>query len=197
MTEFEKEYGGMSEEEYQHTDKKFGKLMFRISYMITGDGSVCSFEDNLQDLWISAMDALVGFKRQNDGVNGSFNDFKDSSAWASYLKTVLWNKKNKKGVKATKFKEAFKGSVSIQEHGEVLNIAKDTSPDNPLKSFQDRYFHNLNEEESKALDLIVNNPRMITRSGKVDCAKLSRGMDTYWDKARLIVDSLKNKMENK
>lgn len=186
----------MNELEYKFIEKEVGNLISMISHRITGDRGVCSWEDNRQDLWVAAIAAVDGYKRQNNGANGSFEEFKDSKGFKAYLKTVLWNGKNKKGIKATKHKEVFNSSVSIQEHGEILNISKDVDSPEPIESFGDKYFKTLDADEAKALDIIVNNPRMITPSGKVDCAKLSRSMNTYWDKARSIIDSLKGKMDN-
>tara|TARA_R110000737_G_C14620887_1_gene493082 strand:- start:2797 stop:3357 length:561 start_codon:yes stop_codon:yes gene_type:complete len=186
----------MNEAEYTFIKEKFGDLIYRISYMITGDNSSCSFEDNHQDLWIAAMDALSGYKRQGNGQNGTFEEFSNTQGFTKYIKTVLWNKKNKKGIKVSKHKSTFKGSVSIQEHGDILRLDCDSVSPEPIESFGDKYFRRLDSEESRVLDIIVNNPNMITPGGKVDCAKLSRSMDTYWGKARSVVDRLREKMEN-
>lgn len=184
----------MTQDEYDFIKKKYGNLIYKISHKITGDIGSCSIEDNIQELWIAAYDALDGYKRQGDGANGTFEEFKDTSGFDKYIKTVLWNNKKTRGIRATKHKEHFGSSVNVQDHKDILpDLSSDTSSVPkasailPIK---------LTSEEQKVLKVLLDNPSVIKPSGGIDCTKLSRHLDTYWKRAKYLVDSIKMKMEN-
>ena len=64
----------ITEEQWELIDEKYGMLMAKICHKISGDKALCSYDDNLQDLRMDAMDAVDGYERQNDGANGTFDD---------------------------------------------------------------------------------------------------------------------------
>ena len=183
----------MTQDEYNFIKEKYGKLIYKISHMITGDSGTCSVDDNKQDLWIAADTAIQGYKKQNDGANGSFEEFKDTSGFDKYVKTVLWNCKNKKGVKATNHNNFF-GEVAIDEANKVVDIPDErTTPSSVSSPFS---AVSLTEEEQQALSILVAHPSMIKPSGGVDYTKLARELGTYWLKASNLVESIQRKMEN-
>lgn len=183
----------MTNEEYRFLEEKYGKLIYKISHMVTGDVGSCSVSDNVQELWLAADTAIDGYKRQNDGANGTFDDFKDTKGFDKYIKTVLWNNKNKRGVKASKHKDFFE-EIPVDESDKILDIPDDTVA--PSSTFSPFSVVKLTAEEQQALDLMLEYPSMIKPSGGVDCTKLARKMNTYWKRAHHLVESIQAKMEN-
>ena len=62
----------LTDDQWNKIDKKYGKLMYKISHQISGDYATAGFDDNLQDIRLSAMEAVIGFEKQNGGANGKF-----------------------------------------------------------------------------------------------------------------------------
>ena len=60
----------ITDEQWQLIDEQYGMLLAKICHQISGDNALCSFDDNLQDLRIAAIDAVDGYERQNGGANG-------------------------------------------------------------------------------------------------------------------------------
>ena len=111
----------LTNDQWDKIDQKYGKLMYKISYQISGDDkATSSFEDNLQDIRLAAMEAVMGFEKQNKGANGSFDEFWGSKGFDQYIKTCMWTKKNNKGAKITKKAPILKGTVSTDKE-ELLN----------------------------------------------------------------------------
>ena len=65
----------LNDEQWNLIDEKYGMLMKKICHKISGDNSIANFDDNLQDVRVAAMEAVMGFEKQNEGVNGSFDEF--------------------------------------------------------------------------------------------------------------------------
>ena len=65
----------LTSEQWEKIDKKYGKLMYKISHQISGDTATANFDDNLQDIRLAAMEAVMGFEKQNEGANGKFDEF--------------------------------------------------------------------------------------------------------------------------
>ena len=72
--------------------KKYEKLMYAVSYRIGGDRVLSSLEDSMQDLYMSAFDACEAYGRKT-GLD--FDEFFDTVEFDKYIKSTLWNKKNK------------------------------------------------------------------------------------------------------
>lgn len=78
--------------------------MFTISRQISGDPHTCSLEDNYADLCVSALIAVNSYAKKT-GEDPS--NFVDTKCFDQYIKTVLWNLKNKKGGNITKKKKLY------------------------------------------------------------------------------------------
>ena len=127
----------LTNDQWTKIDKKYAKLMYKISHQISGDTAIANFDDNLQDIRIAAMDAVVGFEKQNGGANGKFDDFWGSKGFDQYIKTCMWTKKNNKGAKITKKAPILKGTVSTDRE-EILQI---DFPEMGLKFDTDLYVY--------------------------------------------------------
>jgi len=52
----------MNQEQYQFIQEKYGNLIHMIAQKINGDVARCDPDDNVQDLWISALEAIRGYE---------------------------------------------------------------------------------------------------------------------------------------
>ena len=56
----------LTSEQWEKIDRKYGKLMYKISHQSSGDDrATSSFDDNLQFISLSDMEAVMGFEKQN------------------------------------------------------------------------------------------------------------------------------------
>ena len=95
----------MSADEWELLESRFGKLFVYISKRITGD-CCSSEEDHYQDMFIAADSALQGYRKKNQDER-PLEEFVDDRLFHSYMKTCLWNRKNSKGLKETRYKNTF------------------------------------------------------------------------------------------
>jgi hypothetical protein len=165
-------------EQIEKIKSKYGNLIYAIAYRIGGDAVTNSFEDSVQNLYISAMDACEAYERKT-GI--TFDDFFGSEEFGKYIKSTLWNKKNNVGKKITK----------------KLNINSHLSLDENLLGDESMYegvdvsalsFDVLFEEDTRELvELIIGDYSMIKPSGDINISKASRelGIDKRELKNRL------------
>ena len=184
----------LTHEQWTKIDAKYGRLMYKISHQISGDGAICSIDDNLQDLRIAAMEAVAGFEKQNAGANGKFDEFWGSKGFDQYIKTCLWTKKNNKGARITKQYPITKGTVSTDKE-EVLNIV-DKSADPSFQVMLDDFNINLSAEQKSVISMLVNDPKLIKPSGKVNVKRVSETMECSWLEADKIIKSISKSLGN-
>ena len=109
----------MNDEQMELIENKYGKLIHKIGHWISGDAAISSHQDNTQDIWIAAMEAIKGYEKKE---NLKFEEFWGSKGFDKYIKTCLWNVKNSKGARITKRMPLTKGTVSIVDNEEVLSL---------------------------------------------------------------------------
>ena len=142
----------LTNDQWTKIEDKYGRLMYKISHQISGDTAISSFDDNLQDIRIAAMDAVAGFEKQNEGANGKFDEFWGSKGFDQYIKTCMWTKKNNKGAKITKKASILKGTVSTESE-EVLAL-ECLSCGDPTVIFEEMSL-GLSATQESILDLVV------------------------------------------
>lgn len=172
---------------------KYGDLIYKIAYQISGDAATCSFEDNVQDLWIAALEAVRGFEIQNGGANGKFDDFWGSQGFDKYIKTCLWSAKNSKGAKVTKKINLYKGNVPIHDYTEVFEIDDRQTTTLPMEVQQ--LFDLLNEEQRLVLNTVVKDPNLILESGRINCSAVGRKLGYSHTKASQVVKSMHERLD--
>ena len=200
-----KEEDYLKQEHYDYIKEKYGDLFYTISNHISGDFAI-SKEDTVQALWVAVYDAIDGFERQNNGSNGKVDDFIKSRAFGKYLKTVLWNYKNKIGA-SIKDKYAFqKDSFRIgSAHSGTDRDANVHTPEIQDKSAEwvcsgELTFNDLkgslSEIERKVVNAILDNPCTMLSDGKINLKAISRecGLSTY--KIGKAYSSLKGKLQS-
>ena len=91
----------VTEEQLGKIEEKYRRLIFAIAHRIGGDPVTNAFEDSVQNLYISALDAVRTFSKKTEAT---FEDFFDTVEFDKYIKTCLWNRKNNAGSKIQKRK---------------------------------------------------------------------------------------------
>ncbi|HHZ81210.1 MAG TPA: hypothetical protein EYN64_00570, partial [Flavobacteriales bacterium] len=109
----------MNDEQMELIEDKYGRLIHKIGHWISGDNAISSHQDNTQDIWIAAMEAIKGYEKKE---NMKFEEFWGSKGFDKYIKTCLWNVKNSKGARITKRLPLTRGTVSIIDNEEVLSL---------------------------------------------------------------------------
>jgi len=184
----------LTDEQWTKIDKKYGNLMYKISHQISGDRAIAGFDDNLQDIRLAAMEAVMGFEKQNDGANGTFDEFWGSRGFDQYIKTCLWTKKNNKGAKITKRYPLTKGTVSTDKE-EVLNLEDDSyDPHFPL--FLEELGFCLSRIQHDLIELAVKDPTYLKPSGKLNIKRLSETLGMSWFETNKLVNGISEALEN-
>ena len=184
----------LTEDQWKKIDDKYGKLMYKISHQISGDEATATFDDNLQDIRIAALEAVNGFIKQNDGANGSFDDFWGSKGFDQYIKTCMWTKKNNKGSKITKKAPILKGTVST-EMEEVLNI-EDAGIDPDASLWLEEVSYLLTPTQKEIVTLVTQDPTLIKPSGRINVKQVADTLGLTWFETDKHIRQLSNALEN-
>ena len=178
----------LSKEQWEKIDEKYGKLMYKISHQISGDRAIANFDDNLQDIRLSAMEAVIGFEKQNDGANGKFDEFWGSKGFDQYIKTCMWTKKNNKGAKITKKAPILKGTVSTDVEEVLMMESPDPAPDTSI--LFDEVSIQLTDTQQTIVAEVINDHTLIKPSGKINIKRLSEKLGISWFETNKHVTSL-------
>ena len=181
-------------EQWEKIDQKYGRLMLKISHQISGDAATSSFDDNLQDIRLAAMEAVAGFEKQNNGHNGTFDLFWGSSGFDRYIKTCMWTKKHNKGAKITKKSPILKGIVSTEKE-EVLNMQDSGCTPEDSLMLEELSYH-LTPEQRIVVTEVVRDPKLIKPNGKINVKRLSEKMNTTWFETNKYIDQLSTILDN-
>ena len=169
-----------NEEIYNILHVKYDKLIHSISWKITGDEAINSNNDNYQNLWLAAFEAVEGFRRQNNYANGPVEDWIDTKAFDKYLKTCLWNCKNSQGQKIKK-KWAIKPTFSIKD--DILDLEETLVAETSSDEVYDDFSEGLLYDERNWLECLLRDPdKYLTAKGKVKIRPMQ--MELGWSRAR-------------
>tara|TARA_R110000751_G_scaffold252359_2_gene352069 strand:+ start:181 stop:714 length:534 start_codon:yes stop_codon:yes gene_type:complete len=168
----------MNDDEFAKFKKRYQGLMYLIAHRIGGDRITNDFDDSIQDLSISGMDAVRAYKKK---TGRTFEDFFGTVEFDKYAKTVLWNKKNNTGNKIVK-KYKINNKVTIQEEmmegkGEI------TSP-----IFFDA---ELNTPQRELASLVLGDYSLIKPNGKLNITRISAELSQSKKEVRKTIDELK------
>ena len=178
----------LTTDQWNKIETKYGMLMHKISHKISGDVATASFDDNLQDIRLAAMEAVMGFEKQNDGANGTFDEFWESKGFDKYIKTCMWTKKNNKGAKITKKAPILKGTVSTDME-EVLEIEADLGdPDAAILLEEISYL--LTPLQQIIIETVVKDPTLIKPNGRINIKKVSEELSLSWFEADKHIKTL-------
>lgn len=183
----------MDDRQMELIEEKYGRLIHKIGHWISGDNAIASHADNTQDIWMAAMEAIRGYEKKE---RQTFDAFWGTRGFDKYLKTCLWNVKNSKGAKITKKYPITRGTVDIVGNEEILQ-REDKSLIAPETEV---YIKELNElltnDQAQVIRCILDDPRYIKPSGKVNINKLAREMGKTWNEVNALINQIGNKIEN-
>jgi len=168
----------MNDTQHELIEEKYGALIHKIAHYISGDRAIATHEDNVQDIWMAAMEAIRGYEKKEQQ---SFDEFWGSKGFDKYIKTCLWNIKANKGAKITKKFKINRDVVSISDNQEVLTIMDESVPDPEFDMFMEDTGKILSEDEMAVVRIIIQDPSYIKPSGKANIEALSR---TFWNYPR-------------
>jgi len=180
-------------EQWEKINDKYGDLIYKVSYMITGDAAICSIEDNAQDLRIAAMEAVDGFERQHGGANGKFDDFWGSKGFDQYIKTCIWTRKHSKGSRVQKRVGLTKGTVPTDIE-EVLMLEESYSPQDSLHI--EDFAKSLSSDEQSIIKEVCFDPSLIKANGKFNLARIAENLDVPVHHISKVVNGMSKNFEN-
>jgi len=186
----------IASDDWELYQEKFGDLISFIAQRITGDPMCCDYEENVQDLYVAAINSINGYYKKNKitPAQMAVRDVIECPLFKQYTKTVLWNAKNFKGNKATKYKNFMPASIDTVDNKDDLAI-DDTTTIVDADDEVFNYFHNkFTEDERVLLSLLVDNPSIVRDNGSININALSKlsGKSFYMVKSRIT--SIKEKL---
>tara|TARA_R100000951_G_scaffold114952_1_gene121478 strand:+ start:732 stop:1286 length:555 start_codon:yes stop_codon:yes gene_type:complete len=182
----------MNNHQLELIEEKYGKLIHKIGHWISGDEAISSHDDNTQDIWIAAMEAIRGYEKKE---NLPFEDFWGTPGFDKYIKTCLWNVKNSKGSRITKRFGITRNTVEIMGNEEVLQMEDPTqSPES--QAFVEELHNILNEQQKTIVMSVLDDPSTLKESGKININMLSKKLGLSWNEISIQVKDLGRKLSN-
>jgi hypothetical protein len=185
----------MSNDDWEKIVEKYGGLMVTISTRISGDPAISQLEDNLQDVRRAGLEAVIGYEKQNNGANGTFEEFFETKGFDKYFKTCLWNAKNKKGASIAKGYGIRNGSVPFTVEAEELIADKSCS------SGADSYLQTIREitteKQRNVIKVITDDPYAITDTGRINISRVAHVCGLSWEDVRITIKSLRHLLKAK
>jgi hypothetical protein len=188
----------IASDDWELYQEKFGDLISFIAQRITGDPMCCDYEENMQDLYIAAINSINGYYKKNNITTAEMavRDVIKCPLFKQYTKTVLWNAKNQKGNKATKYKNFMPASIDMIDNKDDLAV-DDTSTivdDDEVFNYFNKKF---NVEERELLSVLVANPDCVRDNGSINYNALRKlsGKSFYLVKKRM--DSIQEKLNGR
>jgi hypothetical protein len=188
----------IASDDWELYQEKFGDLISFIAQRITGDPMCCDYEENMQDLYIAAINSINGYYKKNNitPADMAVRDVIECPLFKQYTKTVLWNAKNQKGNKATKYKNFMPASIDMIDNKDDLAV-DDTSTivdDDEVFNYFNKKF---NVEERELLSVLVANPDCVRDNGSINYNALRKlsGKSFYLVKKRM--DSIQEKLNER
>jgi len=188
----------ITQEDWEAYEVKFGGLISFISHRITGDPMVCDFESNVQDLRVAAINSIVGYYKKNKITQEDMAvvEVINCPLFKAYTKTVLWNSKNYKGNKATKYKNFMPVSLDTLDNKEDLVCDYGISDAYDAKDSLDFLSKKFNEEDNYLLSYIVKNPNVVRENGTINFNKIAVGTNLSFYKVKKTFNELMGKLKN-
>ena len=155
--------------------KKYERLMYKIAHMISGDPTICTIEDNFNDLCVAAIESVEGYRKM---TKKTLDVLLTDKGFDQYTKTCLWRRKARKGLDVEK-KRAIRKCVPLMvdndEGGYDLSSLIDQCSSLTGLEIQDLF--NVTEENKDILDVIIQNPSVLKNNGAFNYSELGRIMD--------------------
>jgi len=191
----------LTNEQWAIYEKRYGRLMHTIAMKISGDDAVANHEDNYADLCMAALESIEGFKKK---TGESFDEAIDNKLFDQYTKTVLWNRKAKKGIPLTKRMSFRNKHYSIDSN--ILNLdqrsegshelIEDTRATFGLSAVElDDFTESQPENVKKIINAILKNPKLLSKDGTINHSAIKKctGLSIHY--TNKAVADLKNSIK--
>ena len=166
-------------------EKKYGRLIFTIAHRIGGDTIISSFEDSVQDLYISALDACEAYERK---TNLGFEEFFSTEEFDKYIKSVMWNKKNNQGKQITKKKNI---NYHMTLNDDVIESDSALEYELPDVSSMLAEIDGMDEEGEELMVRVMKDFQMVKPNGSLNISRLSREMGITKKQVTVIISKLR------
>jgi len=189
----------LTDKQWALYEERYGKLMHTIAMKISGDNAIASHEDNYADLCIAALESIEGFKNK---TGEDFDEAINNKLFDQYTKTVLWNRKAKKGIPLTKRMPFRNSVVSLDvDHVDVGVSHLHDRIEDPRANFEtssvdlEDFTKSQPEDVKKVLNAIVKNPGLLSKDGSINnsAVKKSTGLSIHY--TNKAVSTLKNSLK--
>lgn len=166
----------LTNKQWELYEKRYGRLMHTISYKISGDSAIATPEDNYSDLCIAALESISGYHKK---TGKTFDEAIDTKLFDQYTKTVLWNRKAKKGIPLTKRMDFRKKHVSLDtpvanSDSTFASLMPDTAYQVSVSSIDFKLF--VEEQPSdvrNVIEAVLKNPSLVSKHGFIKKSELS------------------------
>lgn len=181
----------LSSEDWVRYLGKYDKLMWMISKRISGDLMIASVEDNYSDLCVAALESIKAF---NVKTGNTFDEMMSNKLFDQYTKTVLWNRKNKKGKILTQrmpFVNKVKSMGVLGVDEDTPFDIEDTSINYSLSSLVlDDIFKDVDEDSKKVLKAIALDSSVVSAEGNLKMLSLLRPTGLTPTQAKKAISSI-------
>tara|TARA_R100000329_G_scaffold150761_1_gene144563 strand:- start:749 stop:1354 length:606 start_codon:yes stop_codon:yes gene_type:complete len=180
----------LTDEQWALYEERYGKLMHTIAMKISGDDAIANHEDNYADLCMAALESIEGFKKK---TGEDFDTAIDNKLFDQYTKTVLWNRKAKKGIPLTKRMNFRNKHYSIDRdvimygrEGEEQGLhgrIEDSKAQYAASAIDLQDFANEQPEDVKTvINAILKNPGILSKDGSINHSALrtSTGLSVHF-----------------
>lgn len=190
----------VTEEDWQRYLVKYKNLMWKISHMISGDAAICTIEDNYNDLCLAALESIQGFHKK---TGKPFNEMLGTTFFDKYTKTCLWTAKARKG-------NHIKKGYKIRNHTLSLDYGEDSSGSSVgmfVGHIEDSrgittagvesldFFNSFDDYSKNLINIIADNPDLLTEQGKLKLNRLSEKVDLPIEKLKICIHNIGKKLK--
>ena len=174
-------------------EAKYGGLMHTIARKISGDAMTASYDDNRSDLQVAAVESIIAYKKK---TGQGFDEAFGTVLFDQYTKTVLWNRKAKKGIPLTK-RMAFrkKHRTIFNKEGEAFQLEDPESMSDYSNESMEKLFGTSDENVTKIISTILSDPSVVTEDGKLKSYTLSQTTGLSIHFVRLAINKIKYTLE--
>ena len=190
----------LTDKQWALYEERYGKLMHTIAMKISGDDAVANHEDNYADLCIAALESIEGFKNK---TGEDFDVAINNKLFDQYTKTVLWNRKAKKGIPLTK-KMEFRNKHYSLDQDFIMNDSDSPSPHERIEDTRSGFGASATELEDftesqpddvkKVINAIMKNPGILSKDGIFNHAAIRRATGLSVNYTNKAVDKLKKSL---
>lgn len=183
----------LTNEQWDKYVVKYGRLMKKISHMISGDTMLANAEDNYADLCIGALESIEGFHKKT-GL--SVDDMLESEMFDKYTKTCLWTTKARKGIAYTERMPFRNRHISFSElegeDGSVFDIADTSALSRSEAMIEVNDMVNTYDYRVKrVINELRANPGLITENNKIKISSLAKKSGVSISMVRKVIKYLK------